>query len=730
MSQAKSISKSYGAYEASRFLFKYPVKATSALAWAATGASLIAAKLGLLALPKAIQWMGWALLLAVAGQLLHWFFLVLFVRTRQSQGTEHVFLPLETFSRVSWYRINSVLVVFVSVLIVTQTQTDWLSAAGAPALVACIGAALYLLADLGDGAMGALVHRMSHQGIKNALGSPETLQAELSKPVVNDHAKSTQVASEKPSSPSLFQEQETRKDWTPPQFTANDGVENILEVQSPRVNIRDHYDMSVRQKAQLVSDAMPAIHPQKYPPDKRQNGVLLYGPPGNGKTYLVECLAGLFNVPFLTLTHSKVASKWLGHEPTKIRKVFQQARAYAPCILFIDEFDSFVPDRNGPNTRHEEANQIVNQMLTEIVSIRETGVLVIAATNRLDALDPAVIRNGRFDIKLEVGNPDHSTRREVLARYIRQGGWSDQVDPDDFEFACERWNGFSMARLKAIGQSLSDVMRGKADRKIDYALLLEALRKAQGTAAKLPESTRRLSQMVLHPQTLDAIESIVSRIEAPQRVERLGGSLPTGVLFHGPAGTGKTATARALALQSGYAFVAVSGPDLLKDPKEIERVLQKAQDLRPAILFIDEADELLQERRGSNYSNLTNKLLTLMDGVEEKVKDVLFVAATNHPDLIDPAMLRAGRFTEKVPFFDAGREQVAQLILNWMQSKKAAFAEGMSIHTASEMLEGHSPANVEGALQAALNVAIPKTKGPQVQLSQDHLLRGIQTVLG
>lgn len=671
---SRNLTRIADAYQAARFLFPLPIKALMLGAWLMIGGGMIASRLGALSQASLQWWSSIAATVAIGGALLHWFFHVFFVRVKGDQGHVDVLMPLEQFSRFSLYRLSALGLPAVIAFYAVQTGVPLFSSSAWPLLLLGVVAAVFLLADLGDGAMGAFVHRMTDGGIKSTLGLSSTngrltLPDGPSKVTQNTSPSKQEEPNNTPHTPKApdkaLHRIKPQKEWVPPAFRTVPNLAHPVPVKAPQVNLRDHYDMSDDMKATLLRACFEIAFPKNIPFNQRKNGILLYGPPGNGKTHLVECLAGTMRVPVITVTRDKLESRWIGEDSERLQQIFEQARAYAPCILFFDEFDALATQRRAGNDGNlaQLRNEMVNHLLTELVNIRGLGVVVMAATNRLEQLDEAIVRNGRFDYKYEIGNPDLETRRQVLGRHLDEGGWVDWVDTQAFDFACERWEGFSMARMKAIGQAIEVVLRkAPAHQRIDYSVLLQALREAQGTAARLPQGTRTLDQMVLAPQTTTAIESIVGRISNPMRFESLGGTMPTGVLFHGPAGTGKTAAAKALALKSGYAFVAAAGPDFIKNSEELERSVSRAQDLRPAILFIDEADELLQERRGSQYSLVTNKMLTLMDGAGGRVKDVLFIAATNHPDLIDPAMLRAGRFTEKVPFFDAGPEQVRTLI--------------------------------------------------------------------
>ena len=215
-----------------------------------------------------------------------------------------------------------------------------------------------------------------------------------------------------------------------------------------------------------------------------------------------------------------------------------------------------------------------------------------------------------------------------------------------------------------------------------------------------------MTELVLDPAVREALEMIAARLKDVGRIESMGGSLPSGVLFHGPAGTGKTAAAMALAKECGWAFFAIAGPDMVTDRSRLAEVYKEAKEARPAIVFIDEADDLLRARQFSGTPDITNKLLSLMDGAEEKVTDVVFIAATNHPEEVDPALLRAGRFTEKVYFSPPASDAVPRFIADWIKKKKLAIEPGLNVFDIAAMLQGQTIATIEGALQYAVNRAI------------------------
>jgi transitional endoplasmic reticulum ATPase len=209
------------------------------------------------------------------------------------------------------------------------------------------------------------------------------------------------------------------------------------------------------------------------------------------------------------------------------------------------------------------------------------------------------------------------------------------------------------------------------------------------------------------PAMRDKLKGVARRMKHIEEIEKMGGTVPSGLLFYGPPGTGKTVTARALAKESGWGFLSASGADLMSSPTKIDEILADASDIRPCIVFLDEADDILGDRRyNGNVSAITNKLLAAMDGSGGKVPDVVFVAATNHPESMDSAAMRGGRFTEKIEFAPPTLDVVADYVNRWMGGIKATMDPTLSATSIAQRVEGESIANIKEVLQTAINVAI------------------------
>lgn len=490
-------------------------------------------------------------------------------------------------------------------------------------------------------------------------------------------------------------------------------------------NLRGMKDIKFRLKA-AVSEIIKA-------PDhlngksKIRNGVLLFGQPGNGKTFLVECLAGEFGLPLISVTYGDVASKWINETTQNVMKVFQDARRQAPCMLLLDEIDSFIKDRNGSDASSDETQKTTNSILTEIVNLRKHGVVLLGATNFFDKLDKAAIREGRFDIRIEITPPDEEARKGILQDSVIANVPDVPFEAASIERLAKRWEGFSVKRIQAVGEELAAMENEIPMDLIDSAQMMLAMRRLQGRKGSIPESTKSLSQMYFNDNLRHQLMTISSRMIESERIEEMGGSVPTGLLFFGQPGTGKTETARSLAKETDFAFIATSGNDLIMNPSEIDRIIAESKDIRPCIVFIDEADDILANRKHSNATSITNKLLTAMDGASGKIKDIVYIAATNHPENMDPAALRGGRFTEKLFFQLPDHLALTAFITSWISQSKACFHEHLTPSAIAAVLgDGVSLANASAILQESVNHMIGRDEN---QLNSPVVMADIQSAM-
>ncbi|MGF6539376.1 transitional endoplasmic reticulum ATPase [Paraburkholderia youngii] len=382
-----------------------------------------------------------------------------------------------------------------------------------------------------------------------------------------------------------------------------------------------------------------------------RNGILLFGEPGNGKTLFAEALAGELEVPFLPISFGDAASKWVNDTPEKIKAVFKTARRTGACVLLIDEIDSFLKPRDGSTHVHSMDRDMVNTMLTEIVNLRGSGVILVAATNYIEQLDNAGIREGRFDFKIEISPPDLPARINLIGHAICRKLGPQSVSKATAEALAGRWEGFSASRLTALGGQLREMqLDGQFSGLVTFDIAMRAMRLLQGRRGKLPENVKAIDDIIMPAESRNVLRDLAYRMREVHRLEQIGGSLPRGLLFYGPPGTGKTQAAMSLAKASKYAFLKTSGVDILARPDSWERIVREASDIRPALVFIDEADDILAVRQYSNVAPLTNRILTTLDGAGGRIQDVIFIAATNHYSRLDAAAVRGGRFSEKVRF--------------------------------------------------------------------------------
>lgn len=464
-----------------------------------------------------------------------------------------------------------------------------------------------------------------------------------------------------------------------------------------------------------------------------RNGILLYGDPGNGKTYFAAALAGELKLPFISVSNSDLASKWINNTTENVAKLFADARAQAPCLLFIDEIDSLITSReNSLGNGYEEGPRITNALLTELVNIRRHKVVVVAATNFFDQLDSAAVREGRFDFKIEVTPPDREARIGLINSSI-SGFEGITLLPAAIDQAANRWEGYSVARIRAVIEEAGRASRSASTCVIDYAALQISMRKIQGNQGdRLPEDTPLLRDLTMEPAQREKLVGITHRMANIEEVEELGGTVPTGVLFMGPPGTGKTLSVRAMAKETNWALICTSGADLMAKTDAIDKLVARAKNIRPCIIFIDEADDVLGDRRSGNVATITNKLLAAIDGAKGKVPDLVWVAATNHPDAMDSAALRGGRFTEKIEFKTADLSGATTLVKNWMNTTKAALSNKLHADEVGALLEGESPANINAILQQSINNMIERraSGNGQDQVTYDDLVNARRIVIG
>ncbi len=505
---------------------------------------------------------------------------------------------------------------------------------------------------------------------------------------------------------------------------------------------------------------LPMRHPELFEKIgvEAPKGVLLYGPPGTGKTLLAKAVAGETNAHFISLSGPEIMGKYYGESEERIREIFKQAEENSPSIVFIDEIDSIAPKRDEVSGEVEK--RIVSQLLTLMDGMKSRGkVVVIAATNRPDSIDPALRRPGRFDREIEIGIPDDEGRLEILSIHTRGMPIDEKVDLKQIS---KTTHGFVGADLEVLSKEAAMISLRRILPEIDLdeeKISTEILQKIQITSQDFrdalkevrPSALREVQVQVpnvswddvgglegLKEELREAVEWPIKHKEAFDYVDV---QTPKGILLHGPPGTGKTLIAKALAKMTESNFISIKGPELLskwvgESEKGVREIFRKARQAAPCIIFLDEVDALVP-RRGSGGSeshvteNVVSQILTEIDGLEE-LHNVLIIGATNRLDIVDEALLRPGRFDRiiEVPNPDSkGREQIFNI-----HTKKKPLAEDVSISKLVELTEGFSGAEIAAVANRAAIAALKRYVGGKsenikgIKVTQQDLLDAIDKV--
>ncbi|MFL9928007.1 AAA family ATPase [Paraburkholderia sp. RL18-103-BIB-C] len=437
-----------------------------------------------------------------------------------------------------------------------------------------------------------------------------------------------------------------------------------------------------------------------------RNGILMFGEPGNGKTFFAEALAGQLDVPFLSISYGDAASKWVNETPQKVRAIFAEARKLGSCVLLIDEIDSFIKSRDG--NVHSMDRDLTNVMLTEIVGLRGSMVVLVAATNFLEHLDRAATRDGRFDYKVEILAPDVAARIALLRHSITEALGEEFVESEPVVALANRWEGFSAARVMALGGQVREMHRdGIFSCPVTFKVGMEAMRLLQGRKGRLPEDVKDISDIIMPEMSRSALRNLAYRMRELESLQKLGSVLPRGAVFFGPPGTGKSQAAMSLAKAADWAFLKTTGADIIADPRSWDRLYREACDIRPCVMLIDEADGILQDRLLSGHGMITEKILDTLDGASGRTPDVLFIAATNHLDRFDTAALRPGRFEEKILFHVPTNKAMAAYVRTILASKLdgAWKVEPEAVVQLLRILAGRTIADADALVRKAITIA-------------------------
>jgi transitional endoplasmic reticulum ATPase len=430
-----------------------------------------------------------------------------------------------------------------------------------------------------------------------------------------------------------------------------------------------------------------------------RNGILLSGPPGNGKTTFAEAIAGDLGLPLIKISGKDIQSKWVNESGKYIKALFAQAAA-EPCVIFFDEFETLAGSRANAGM-HGEDKKVVTALLPEIDAARKKRIVLIAATNYVDQVDSAIMRDGRFDFRIEIPYPDLEARigilKGMLAKY--KVGSSDEV----IGYVAKLWERRSVAFIESTVKRVRDNGVGKLGASVDD--FKTASREASRRASAIPKVGSKLSELALPKSVREEADSLLYRVKNWEKIAERGGEAPSGVLLYGPPGTGKTNFVRAFARELGDTHVfEVNATDVIQDPRKFRDTVELAANHRPAIVFIDEADELLRERVTSANAGATNEILKNMDGMMGKVPEVLFMAATNNAEFMDAAALRGGRFAEKIYMGLLEGDDLVVFLQKELASKtNVAFDESLTAQSLGERFGPIAPANALSILRKAIN---------------------------
>ena len=447
-------------------------------------------------------------------------------------------------------------------------------------------------------------------------------------------------------------------------------------------------------------------------------GVLLHGPPGTGKTLLARAVANEVDATFVSLPAAEVMSRYYGESEEYLRDVFEEAQENAPAIIFIDEVDAITPERS--DAAGDVERRVVAQLLTLMDGLDQTDrVVVIAATNRVDAIDPALRRGGRFDREVEVGVPDRDGRAEVLGIHTRDVPLADDVDVDAI---ADRTHGFVGADLASVVQEAAMRALQRAHNDTTTGTIREApvVTSADFEAALEDADPSALRDMHVEVPAvawddvggLEAAkrtlrEAVEWPLKYPKVLEKAGLDTGSGVLLYGPPGTGKTMLAKAVATESECNLLSIQGPELLskwvgESESRLREVFKRARDNAPAIVLFDEIDAIAGERGHASGSGVgervVGQLLTELDGIGG-LEDVLVVATTNRPELIDGALLRPGRLERQVhvPVPDASaRREIFEV-----QTADAPLSADVDLDAFVGRTDGYVGADIEAICREA-----------------------------
>ncbi len=479
-------------------------------------------------------------------------------------------------------------------------------------------------------------------------------------------------------------------------------------------------------------------------------GVLLYGPPGTGKTLLAKAVANETHAYFISINGPEIMSKFYGESEQRLREIFEEAKKHAPAIIFIDEIDAIAPKRD--EVMGEVERRVVAQLLALMDGLEARGdVIVIAATNRPNAVDPALRRPGRFDREIEVPLPDFQGRLEILQIHTRNMPLADDVDLNRIAEMTRGYTGADLAALvreaamHALRRYLPmidlseesippEVLESMEIRMEDFMVAMREI---------VPSGLREIYIEVpeVHWDDVGGLDDVKQQLREavewplrnPEVFKRLGITPPKGILLFGPPGTGKTLLAKAAATESGANFIAVRGPEILskwvgESEKMIREIFRKARQHAPAIIFFDEIDAIAQTRGVYDTSGVTyrivNQLLAELDGIVP-LSNVIVIAATNRPDILDPALLRPGRLDKII--YVPPPDKKARLEILRIHTRKMPLADDVDLELLAIKTEGYSGADLAALVREAAMLALREDINA-TKVHMRHFLKALETI--
>jgi len=500
----------------------------------------------------------------------------------------------------------------------------------------------------------------------------------------------------------------------------------------PKVTYEDIGDLEeAKQKIRELVE-LPLKHPELFrrlgiePP----KGILLYGPPGCGKTLLAKAVATESEAYFIAINGPEIMSKFYGESEQRLREIFEEAKTHAPAIIFIDEIDAIAPKRE--EVTGEVEKRVVAQLLALMDGLETRGdVIVIGATNRPSALDPALRRPGRFDREIEIGVPDRQGRYEILLVHTRNMPLADDVD---LHKVAEITHGFVGADLAALCREAAMKALRRYLPKIDLEEesippevldsievtmddFMRAFREITPTALREVEieipSVRWEDVGGLYDVKQELREAVEWPLKYPESFKRLGIKPPKGILLYGPPGCGKTLLAKAVATESGANFVAVKGPEIFskwvgESERAIREIFRKARQVAPCVVFLDEVDAIAPMRGMSIGDSMVtervvSQLLTEMSGIEN-LEGVVVIGATNRPDILDPALLRPGRLDRLI--YVPPPDFMSRLEILKIHTRNMPLAEDVDLEELARATEGYSGSDLEVLVREAGMMAL------------------------